>query len=94
MACDSAVNECYDSADITNTFINILSLDTQVDLNEPDKDEVVKYFINNSNFAVLDAEKEKKVNIFFQQGEVNLDDNSFKIFGIELNIQFFNQNKR
>ena len=94
MACDPAVNKCYDSADITNRYINLLSLDTQVDLNEPDKDKVVKYFINNSNFAVLDAEKDKKANLYFQQGEVNIDDSPFKILGIEHKIQYFKQNKR
>ena len=53
--CNSDVNwECYDRSTIANTFINIYSMQSSVDLAERDVEKVVKYYVSTANFVVLD----------------------------------------
>ena len=41
-------------------------MQSQVDLKAIEKEDVVNYYVDNSNFVVLDSEKTKKMNIFMK----------------------------
>ena len=60
--------------------MTLVSLQSHVDFDEPDADEVMKYSVDPTIFLVFDIERINKLNLFFTQSTVLLDDSPWKMF--------------
>jgi len=55
-------------------------MNSYVDLNELDQNEMIKYEIDGKYFTPLDPQVEKSSDLFFMKSLISLDDSIFKLF--------------
>ena len=63
--------------------MNYLALQGQVDFDEPNPDNIVKYYVHSTNFFRISPYITKKMDLFYRKSIVATDDNPFKLFGLD-----------
>ena len=53
-----------------------------MDFTERDPTNIVKYYVDRSNFLMINSLVSKQLDIFYKKSIVTTDDNIFKLFGI------------
>ena len=81
-ACDSTIegNQCFDAAEVSNRAVNFLILQSQVDFSERNPDDIIKYYVDRSNFVMINSLVSKQLDIFYKKSKITTDDKIFKLF--------------
>ena len=90
MGCDLPEGECADITDVENTYLQFFALQSRIDFEEIDQDAVLKKQQDNVNLLVLDSTRVQKLNLFYTQSSLTLDDSPWKLFEIfKTTVPFF-----
>jgi len=65
--------------DVTNTHIDLITLDGHVDLRK-DPQDVISYSMDASNSIVIDPRSKQNLDLFYSKSTVELDDSPLKVF--------------
>jgi len=84
-------DECRPEADIYNFNLESLFLNSYVDLNELDREKMVKYDVESKHFMALDPTVSKTSDLFFMKSLINLEDRIFKLLHGEENFSILEQ---
>ena len=69
--------------------MTFLTLQSQVDFTEPNPEDIVKYYVDRSNFFRINPAITKKMDVFYKKSVVATDDNPFKLFGLQNEFGIF-----
>ena len=83
--------KCQPEAAVYGTYFNLIYLSQYLDLEEMDPEKIVKNSIEGKNFLVLDPKMTKKLDLYFMENMIHLDDSIFKVFRNYVDVDFIEQ---
>ena len=82
LGCDLPQGECADAVDTGNTYLQLFALQSRIDFEMIEKNDVLRMQQENVNLLVLDPSRAQRLNLFYTKSSLTLDDSPWKLFEI------------